>query len=119
MTTQKRNEDNLSRGGDLLEGQLTSALEAIPQVAIADDFAVRVMSRLPVHKAFLHRSPMRASMGRRVSIIAAAILLIAMLAFAVQTGGANAAIRTVAESILALEFAALTVWLSLRPSQSR
>jgi hypothetical protein len=118
MTTKKQNEDNLSRGVDPLESQLTDALEAIPHVPVADDFAARVMSRLPAHRTLQYQLPARASVGRRVSMVAAAVLLIAVMAFAVQSGGANAATRTVVESIFALEFAALTVWLSLHPSQS-
>ena len=119
MTMQSRNEDNLSRSVDPLDAHLTHALEAVPHVAVAEDFAARVMSRLPARKVVQYHLPVRTSVGRRVSMIAAAILLIVVLGFAVQTGGTNAAIRIVAESIFAFEFVALTVWLSLRPSQSQ
>ncbi len=104
---------------DPVDQALTHALEAVPHVAIADDFAARLMSRVPARRAVPDELPARASIGRRVSLVAAALLLVAMLAFAVQTGGANAAIRTVAEWIFAAEFAALAVWLSMRPSESR
>lgn len=114
MTTQK-----LDAGVDPVDQALTNALEAVPHVAIADDFAARLMSRVPARKAVPDELPARASIGRRVSLVAAALLLVAMLAFAVQTGGANAAMRTAAEWIFALEFAALAVWLSMRPNESR
>lgn len=119
MTTQNWNEESLSRGVDPLEAKLTAALEAVPQMAVADDFAARVMSRLPTHKILQYQLPARTSIGRRVSVVAAAILLLAVVAFAVQTGGSTSAIRIVAESIFAVEFAALTVWLSLQPGHSR
>ena len=116
MTTQKWNEENLPGRVDPLDAALTAALEAIPHVAVADDFAARVMSRVPARKVLQYRLPVRESIGRRVSIAAAAVLLIAVVVFAEQTGGADATTRIIAASIFALEFAALTVWLSLRPS---
>ncbi len=118
MTTNKQN-TGLSHGADPLDGPLTAALEATPQVAIADDFAARVMSRLPAQKSLQFELPTPISIGRRVSMVAAAALLVAVMIFATQTGGANATTRILVESIFALEFAALTVWLSLRPSQSQ
>jgi len=119
MTMQKWKETDRSQSVDPLDGQLTAALEAVPHVAIADDFAARVMRQLPAPKPSQYRFATRASIGQRVSLIAAAVLLVAMLAFAAGSGGTNIANRTVAEAIFALEFAALTFWLSLRPSQSQ
>ena len=119
MTAQKWKEADRSRSVDPLDGPLTAALEAIPHVSVADDFAARVISRLPAPQPSQYRFPMRASIGKRVSLIAAAVLLVAMLAFAARSGGPNTANRTVAEAIFALEFAALTFWLSLRPNQSQ
>jgi len=114
MTTRRLDADV-----DGVDQALTHALEAIPHVAIADDFAARVMSRVPARKAVPGELPARVSVGRRVSLVAAALLLVAMLVFPVQTGAGNAAMRTAAEWTLALEFAALAAWLSMRPSESR
>lgn len=119
MTIQRHIEENLSRGLEPLEGQLTAALEAVPHVAVPKDFAARVMSRVPKHKVLSYQRPVRASIGRRVSMLAAVILLMTVLAFAEQTTEGSATTRIIAESIFALEFASLTVWLSLRPRESQ
>ena len=119
MNPQTWKEADRSRSVDPLDGPLTAALEAVPHVPVAEDFAARVLSRLPTPEPWQYRFSPRASIGQRVSLIAAAVLLVAMLAISARSGGPSAANRTVAEAIFALEFAALTFWLSLRPSQSQ
>ena len=106
---------------DPLDQALTHALEAVPRVEIADDFARRVLARLPAQRtpripAFL---PARPSIGRRVSFAALAILFLAMLAVALQPGAANQLVRNAIEGTCAAEFILLTVWLALRPHPFR
>jgi len=108
---------------DQLDQAITHALEAVPQVEIADDFALRVLSRLPAKKltriappAYLPAHP---SVGRRVAFVAAAVLFVAMLAFAMQPGIANQFIRISIAGTCAAEFILVTVWLALRPQPLR
>ncbi len=120
MTTARRmQEESASQAVDPLERRLTQALESLPRVAIADDFAARVMLRVPARRTVRYLNPARASMGRRISFIAIAVLFVALFGFAFQTGAANATIRDVAVWAIAAEFIILTVWVTLRPNQSR
>jgi hypothetical protein len=99
--------------------RLTEALEASPRVEIADDFAARVMCRLPARRLLPYRMRVQASIGRRVSVAAGMALLLAIAGFAMQTGGSNAMARMAVEWVFAAEFVVLTVWLSLRPGTLR
>jgi len=110
MTTRRQDAQEV----DPLDRQLTEALEAVPHIVIPDDFAARVMNRVPARTVWTHSLPARVSVGRRVALIAAGVLLIAMLGFAAPTHDANQLTRTAAEWAFAAEFAVLTVWLSLR-----
>ena len=116
MTT--RGQD-LSQTDDPLDRQLTAALEALPEVSVGDDFVARLMLRLPPRKVWTHSLPARASIGRRVALLAAAVLLLAMLGFAAPNHDSTQMSRTVAEGIVIAEFVALTVWLSLRRDAGR
>lgn len=119
MTTARRmQEESASQVVDPLERRLTQALESVPRVAIADDFAARVMLQVPARRTVRYLIPARASMGRRIAMIAIAILLVALFGFAFQTG-TNPALRDAAIWAIAAEFIVLTVWVSLRPNQSR
>ncbi len=119
MTARRQDEQHMSHGSDSLDRQLTEALEAVPHVVIAGDFAARVMSRVPARTVWADTLPARVSVGHRVALIAAAVLLIAMLGLAAPTREANQLTRTVAEWTFAAEFVVLTVWLSLRPGTQR
>lgn len=119
MTTRRPDEQNISQAVDSLDQHLTGALEAVPHIVIADDFAARVMSRVPARPVSIDPLPAQASVGRRVALIAAAVLLVAMLAFSAPSHDTNQLARTVVEWTLAAEFAALTVWLYLRPGALR
>ena len=119
MTTVRRmQEESASQAVDPLERRLTEALESIPHVTIPNDFAARVMSQVPARRTVRYLIPARASMGRRVAMIAIAILFVALFGFALQTGTTTAT-RNVAVWAIAAEFIILTVWISLRPNQSR
>jgi len=111
---------------DLLDERLTEALETAPRVEIAEDFAVRVMRRLPPRgtlpyqvRTLPYRVRVQASVGRRVSLAALMVLLLAVAAFALQTGSGNVMARIAVESVFAVEIVLLTVWLSLRPGALR
>lgn len=119
MTRRRPDEQNASQAVDPLDRQLTAALEAVPQIVITDDFAARVMARLPARNVWTHALPARISIGRRVALIAGVVLLIAMLGLAAPTHDPNQVTRTVAEWTFAGEFVALTMWLSLRPGALR
>ena len=119
MTTRRLDDRNISQSADSLDRQLTDALEAVPHVIIADDFAACIMSRVPARTVWMESLPARVSVGRRVALIAAAVLLIAMLGLAAPTHDANQLTRTAAEWTFAAEFVVLTVWLSLRPGALR
>lgn len=120
MTTARRmQQESASQVVDPLERRLTQALESVPQVTIADDFATRVMRRLPARPNMSFQLPSRASIGRRVALIALALLFVAMFGFALQTDNRNVVVRDAVVWAFAIEFILLTVWVSLRPSQLR
>jgi hypothetical protein len=97
--------------------QLIRALEAAPQVQVADDFALRLMARLPARRpASFTQLP---SVGRRVAYATLALLLAAMLAAALYSGPANPLVRTAVNWTCAAEFIVLSVWLALRPQALR
>ena len=64
MTTARRTQqESASQVVDPLERRLTQALESVPQVTIADDFATRVMRRVPARPNMSFQLPFRASIG--------------------------------------------------------
>ena len=119
MTRRRLDEQVESQTSDPLDRRLSEALEAAPHIAVADDFAARVMSRVPARRIWAQNVPAHASIGRRVALIAAAVLLLAMLGFAAPSPDANQLARAVAEWTVAAEFVVLTLWLSLRPGALR
>jgi hypothetical protein len=99
---------------DPLDQALARALEAVPHVDISDDFATRVLSRLPAARsAYLPTLP---GIGRRTALASAALLFLAMFAFALAPAAPS--IRTAIEIACAVEFILLTLWLSLRPNHA-
>ena len=117
MTAHRQHEQITSQTTDQLDRQLTTALEAVPHIAVPDDFAARVMSRVPAPQIAAQSLPSRASIGRRVAIVAAMVLVIAMIVFAAPTHGANQLSRTSLLWTVAAEFVALTAWLAMRPGE--
>ena len=102
-----------ARRGEELERRLIQALEARPSVRISEDFARRVASQAPAGLTSRGLVP-ASSVGRRVAWAAAAVLLVAMLALAPSVGVGFRTNQWV-EIGLAIEFAGLTAWLTLRP----
>ncbi len=105
---------------DRIDQALTQALEAVPRVDIAEDFAARVLSRLsataPSRIALPVYLPPFPSVGRRIALASAILLFVAMFALAVAPAAPS--VRTATEIACAAEFILLTVWLALRPQQS-
>jgi hypothetical protein len=108
MTGDRRDEER-----EELDRRLIHALETRPSVRISEDFALRVASKVPAESAAQGLAPPSRSVGRRVAWAAAAVLMVAILAIAPSVG-----IRTNqwVEIGLAIEFAGLTAWLTLRPT---
>lgn len=105
---------------DSLDQALTQALEAVPPVEIADDFALRVLSRLPAcmpaRIALPAYLPALPSIGRRIALVSAILLFLAMFAFALAPA---APFVRASELVCAAEFILLTVWLAFRPQPLR
>jgi len=101
------------RRGEELERRLIQVLETRPSVRIPEDFALRVAGKAPAGLASRGFVP-ASSVGRRVAWAAAAVLLLAMLALAPSVGVGLRTNQWV-EIGLAIEFAGLTAWLTLRP----
>ena len=100
---------------DNLDARLTRALEATPPVSITDDFATRVMQRLPARRRVILPSEIAApQIARRVASGSLLVLFIAMIVLALHAHGAASRSYTVIEGALAAEFMVLTVWISLR-----
>jgi hypothetical protein len=96
--------------------KLARALEAVPKVAIADDFALRVMQRVParpVRKRVL--LPERSRVGRRVMIAAMVAMAALMLGLAPWAWGLGHLALTAVEWVLCVEFIGLALWLSPVP----
>jgi len=103
---------------DQLDARMTRALETAPQFSIADDFALRVVERLPVRRRLSLPAEIAAPrIGRRVTFAALLVLFVAMIAVALHTQGKGARPYALVEGLLAAEFIVLTVWLSLRPQR--
>ena len=108
-----------THGQNGFDQQVTAALEAVPDIVVPDDFAARVMSRVPAQRLWTRSLPARASIGRRVAMIAAVVLIVAMIAFAAPAHDTNQLSRTLVLWIFAAEFVALTLWLAVRRGAQR
>ncbi len=104
-----------------LDERLSSALETAPAITAPDDFALRVMQRLPASPARVGRIPVGAvaspGIGRRVVFAAVFALIVAMLGIALYAHGGVAS--TAVEWSLAAELIVLGVWMGLRPQWLR
>jgi len=103
---------------DELDQRLTRALEAVPRVEMAGDFAQRVMGRLPA-RPVARLAVSSASIGRRVAFVALFALVLAMFAVAIDSHAIGHVAYMTIQAIFAAEFILLTVWLSLRPQSVR
>jgi hypothetical protein len=94
---------------DELEQQILRTLEAAPEIEIPAGFAARVSSQLPAHRP-LPLTPTH--YGRNAGIIGMFVTLVALIALALHNE--KHATFGLAESLLLLQFLALTIWLSIR-----
>jgi len=103
-----------------LDLALTRALEARPYLEVADDFAARLVCKLPPRRPaprlVLTTVPRT---GRRVAFAALLVLFLAMILLAPLARGAGHQPFEVLEWIFVAEFVLITVWMSLRPHPLR
>ena len=107
---------NDSMEQDDLDLRVVRALDAVPKIAVADDFAALVMQRVPA-RAVRARVllPERSQVGRRVMLAAMAALAALMLGLAPWAWGAGHLALTAVEWVLCAEFIGLALWLSPAP----
>ncbi len=89
---------------------IVRALEAMPAVPVAEDFAARVVARLPARCAVSiaeHRS-----VGRVAAMVAIATLFMAMVAVAPRSQGSEVWMSM--QVLLFIEFSGLLLWVSFR-----
>jgi hypothetical protein len=114
------NDMNADQHDAELDLALTRALEARPQLQIADDFALRVARKLPARRPAPRLSLTTVPRtGRRVSFAALGVLFLAMILLAPLARGTGHQPFEILEWILVTEFVLITVWMSLRPNPLR
>jgi hypothetical protein len=106
---------------DALSRRLTRALETPRQFTIPANFAARTASiaaQLPAPAAAVPRAPFTA-FAIRSAFAVLALAMMALAAWARTAPNTQQLLLLGTEIALALEFVALTTWLSLRPSSIR
>ena len=99
---------------DRLEARLTRVLEAPPPFTIPIGFAAHTASLAKAQLSVYSPSAPAWSFSRLSIRLALAVLLVAMLLLP-WVAGQSSPFSIGSEVLLALELAALTTWLSLRP----
>ena len=106
-----------------LDERLTRALEAAPTPLIADDFAQRVMQRLParpVPSRYVAATHSVATyVGRRVAFAALVLLTVLMFWLAPHTFNMGHSTMTLIELVFCAEFVGVVLWLSPLPLRER
>ena len=117
---------NESQSTDDIEmDPIVHALEAAPHVEVPDDFAARLMARLPAQpltpprRRFVPEQPWHAQVrvGRTFTAVALVVLLAGMLLAAPRTTGSVEWLLL--QSLLFAQFAALLLWLGWSYKQLR
>lgn len=101
---------------DLIDGQVTAALNARPRMVISADFAARVARGLPPHRIPVAESA-TVSAGRRIAWAALIGLFVAMLGLGLRAQAVPGVAFQALEWSLAAEFSVLAVWLARRPAR--
>jgi hypothetical protein len=101
---------------DELGRRLTRALEAAPAVLIPEGFAARTAAAAATHLTDIPALTSR--FGALATQFAFAVLIVAMLVFA-PWASTRSIVPVLLEILLALEFVALSTWLSLRQQVAR
>ncbi len=99
---------------------IIEALETAPHVNVPDDFAARVMARLPqqsTRRLRMPALPARSHYGRTAAVTCMVILVVAMVVLAPHTMQS----RTLGymQALLFAQLAALLLWIGLNRSHSR
>ncbi len=119
MSPNDANNDALELAPDrALDRALTLALEARPRVAVADDFAARVLRKIPARSRRLSLVSVPRT-GPRVALAALVVLFFAMILLAPLARGAGHQPFEILEWTLVGEFVVLSVWVGLRPGLLR
>jgi len=92
-----------------LDQRLTRALEAVPEVRIPADFAVRVASQVPARPVV---SLTQTHYGDYAMFLGIVVTLAALFIFGLHTSDRRT--FNLAETFLLTDFIGLTVWLSVR-----
>ena len=103
-------ERQLNRGDggmDALDDRIVGALEAKPEVSIADRFAARVASRLPARSGVVVTPARYGRMAVRIGI---ALLLAALVVVAMRSAG-RSALGIALEWVLCGQVVGLSLWL--------
>ena len=113
--------NDLQTTHDIEMDRIVQALEAAPRVAVPDDFAVRLMARVPAQRQprYVLRRPwmMQPRVGRTLAAAALVLLLAGMVIAAPRTTGSGEWLLL--QSLLFAQFAALLLWLSWSYKQLR
>jgi hypothetical protein len=99
----------ISSNADELDQRILRALETAPELHIPADFAARVTRKLPATRP---ASLTPTHYGRNAMLIGMVVTLVALLALTLHNG--THAAFGLAQSLLLVQFVALTVWLSIR-----
>ena len=93
--------------------QITRALEVAPDVTVPEDFAFRVMTRLPAtRKPVREFVPTSSRVGLAVSAVALALLAVLMVALAPWAFSTGRLIFIALDWVLCAEFVGLAVWMA-------
>src|ERR1700679_2388119 len=92
-----------------LDRRVTGALERAPEVRIADNFAARVLSRVPV-RPLVSLTPTH--YGDHAIFLGILVTLVSLFVLGLHTADRHA--FDLVESFLLTQFIVLTVWLSVR-----
>ena len=113
--------NDLQTTDDIAMDRMVQALEAAPDVPVPDDFAARLMARVPVQRQrrYVLRQPWKVQprVGRTLAAAALVLLLAGMVIAAPRTTGSTEWLLL--QSLLFAQFAALLLWLGWSYKQLR
>lgn len=102
-----------TRDGDM--DRIVQALEAAPSVTVPDDFAARVMARVPQQpqRRYVLRQALQteAHFGRKLAVAALLILVVGMVLLAPHTAGSGTWLLL--QGLLFAQLVALLLWMGI------
>ena len=106
---------DFARTQDIEMDRIVQALETAPDVAMPDNFAARVIARVPrqPQRRFVLRQAMQteARIGRRLALAALVLLVGSMLLLAPHTAGSE--IWLLLQAVLFTQLVALLLWMGI------